>query len=432
MNRNDDSVSRILKVAHLEPELAAQLDKYRRNITVMFTDIKGSTAYYERFGDSAGTLMVHRCNGLLGEIAQRHGGRVIKTIGDSIMASFEDTAEAVAAAIAMQRMITSEEAAKPVTHRISIRIGLNYGPGIVKKNDVFGDVVNTASRVETNAAPEQILVSDTIHEALAGSGRFAFRCLGKFELKGKAETRDLFEVTWNEELSTMPTTAHSLVEANLRGPSDVRFKLQQILRDGSVGGLHPLQRDETIIGQQEGSLTFPHDSKMQPRHARLCIRKGQLFVEPLNGAPVYFSLVGPYRLQEGDVVRMGKQAFQFRANVNALESAAASGMRIRDLVELLQNPPAEFVSLGADKGHYLMREEEVTWGRIKGTYTFPDDPNMSRSHAKVFHRGEDFFLEDTGSRNGTFVKVRESTHIPVGVTLLVGGQLLRVTQTSEE
>ena len=131
-------------------------------------------------------------------------------------------------------------------------------------------------------------------------------------------------------------------------------------------------------------------------------------------------------------MRMGQQSFQFHANVNALESAAASGMHIRDLAELLDKPPAEFASMGPDGGHYLIRDEEVTWGRIRGNHTFPDDPNMSRSHAKVFHRGEDFFLEDTGSRNGTFVKARAKTQVPVGVTLLFGGQLLRVAQVSEE
>ena len=431
MSNQDDSVSRILKFAHLEPELAAQLDKYRRNITVMFTDIKGSTSYFERFGDTAGTLMVHRCNNLLSEIAERHGGHVIKTIGDSVMASFEDNAEAVAAAIQMQQKITSDEASKPDTHRIAIRIGVHYGSGIVKTNDVFGDVANTASRVETNAAPEQIVVSDTIHQALAESGRFTFRYLGKFELKGKAETRDLFEVAWREQSNTMLTATHSLVAPDPRVAGGLRFSLHQIRSDGSTGMVHELKRDAAIIGRHEGDLTFPRDSKMQPRHARVSVHSGQLFVEPLDGSLIFFSLVGTYRLREGDVVRMGRQSFQFHANVMAVEAAAASGIHMRDLVSLMDKPAAEFASLDPEPGHFYIKEDEVTWGRSRGTYVFPDDPNMSRAHAKVFHRGEDFFLEDTGSRNGTFVKVRDKMQIPAGVVLLMGGQLLRVTQVSE-
>jgi pSer/pThr/pTyr-binding forkhead associated (FHA) protein len=51
---------------------------------------------------------------------------------------------------------------------------------------------------------------------------------------------------------------------------------------------------------------------------------------------------------------------------------------------------------------------------------------MSRAHARVYHRGEDFFLEDTGSTNGTFVMAREKTPIPAGVVLTLGGQRLKV------
>src|SRR5690349_2841975 len=160
--RMEDSVTRILKSQASQPELAAQLEKFRRKITVMFTDIKGSTAFFERFGDAAGLMMVEHCNSLVSHIAEQHGGRVIKTIGDSVMAAFEDNCMAIAAAIEMQRALTMENVAKPEPERVSIRIGLNYGPGIVKTNDVFGDVVNVASRVESAASPEQIVISDAL------------------------------------------------------------------------------------------------------------------------------------------------------------------------------------------------------------------------------------------------------------------------------
>ena len=175
----NDGVTRILNLG-TQGDQAAELEKLRRNITVLFTDIKGSTAYFEKYGDSAGLLMVHHCNTLLGKVVESHGGRVIKTIGDSVMASFEDHAEAVAAAIEMQEAITAANLAKPPADRITIRIGINHGLGFVKSNDVFGDVVNMASRVESAASPEQILISDTLHQAVAGSGRFRFRPAGRF------------------------------------------------------------------------------------------------------------------------------------------------------------------------------------------------------------------------------------------------------------
>ena len=431
MNQHD-SVSRVLRSAALHPERAVELERYRRNITVMFTDIRGSTAYFERFGDAAGLLMVHCCNDLLGKAAEQHGGHVIKTIGDAIMAVFDNVNESVLAAIEMQRGVTQENISKPELRRVAIRVGINYGPGIVKSNDVFGDVVNTASRVETAAAPGQILVSDTVPTVLPAETLARLRHAGRFQLKGKAETHDLFEVMWNDQGTLMPSTAHTLVATESRLADVSRFKLQQVRNDGLAGSEHVFQHSAMLVGRLEGDLVFSHDPKLQPLHARLSVSDGQLFVEALRNAPVFFSLVGPYRLEDGDVIRMGEHQFEFHACVNEIESAAATGMRFRELIGMLRRSPAEFVSLDEQrKKRYPIAEEQVTWGRTDATYVFVDDPRMSRSHAKVYYRGEDFILEDMGSRNGTFLKVRNKTPVPAGGMLSMGGQLFRVTRVTE-
>src|SRR5437879_1726009 len=150
-----DDVTKILNRPTGQLDRAAVLESLRRNITILFTDLKGSTNYFEKYGDAAGLLMVHRCNTMLAESVERHGGRVIKTIGDAVMAAFEEPAEAIASSIEMQEAITADNKDKIDSQRISIRIGINYGLGLVKSNDVFGDVVNVASRVESAAAPEQ-------------------------------------------------------------------------------------------------------------------------------------------------------------------------------------------------------------------------------------------------------------------------------------
>src|SRR5713226_6722402 len=97
------TVTRLIQLSRENREVLAELEKLRRFITVMFTDIRGSTAYFERFGDVAGLIMVHECNNALVGIVERRNGRVHKTIGDSIMASFESCRESVQAAIDMQQ-----------------------------------------------------------------------------------------------------------------------------------------------------------------------------------------------------------------------------------------------------------------------------------------------------------------------------------------
>src|SRR5512133_3172991 len=219
---SNDGVTRILNLDTEQLDQAAELERLRRNITVLFTDIKGSTAYFEKFGDSAGLLMVHHCNTLLGQVVERHGGKVIKTIGDAVMASFDNHAEAVAASIEMQEVITADSAGKPEARRVKVRIGINYGLGFVKSNDVFGDVVNVASRVESAASPDQILISDTLYHALLRDNRFRFRLAGRFSLKGKAEERELFEVIWREQ--TGESAAHGMV---VPAAPQVRYRLVQ-------------------------------------------------------------------------------------------------------------------------------------------------------------------------------------------------------------
>jgi pSer/pThr/pTyr-binding forkhead associated (FHA) protein len=145
-------------------------------------------------------------------------------------------------------------------------------------------------------------------------------------------------------------------------------------------------------------------------------------------ADTFLSLVGSYRLQKGDVVSFGNQILEFRVDEAALAEAAASG---KDLSTVLHGAVAEFFSLDADGRRYPILEQQITWGRTKATYTFPTDTAMSRSHAKVYHRGEDFFLEDAGSTNGTFVMAREKMPVPAGAILSIGGQRLKVVREED-
>lgn len=418
----NDGVTRILSLDSERPDQAAELERLRRNITVLFTDIKGSTAYFEKYGDSAGLLMVHHTNTLLGQVVEKHGGKVIKTIGDAVMASFEDHTEAVAAAIEMQEAIVADTADKPEARRVKIRIGLNFGLGFVKSNDVFGDVVNVASRVESAASPDQILISDTLYRALPPGNPFRFRVAGKFNLKGKAEERELYEVVWRD-IGSQTSSAHGLVVPDA---PKVKYKLVQILPDGRAGRELEIKTVWSTVGRTLGEFTFANDEFMEPTHVRMQLDGGQLFLEPIAGADTFFSLVGSYRLQSGDVISFGTQVLEFRVDEAALAEAAQSGKNFGELNATLHGAVAEFVSLNPDARRYPVREEQITWGRTKATYTFPTDTSMSRSHAKVYHRGADFFLEDAGSTNGTFVLAREKTALPSGAILSIGGQRLKV------
>jgi class 3 adenylate cyclase/CHAT domain-containing protein/predicted negative regulator of RcsB-dependent stress response len=183
--------------------------QFRRDVTLLFTDIKDSTAYFEQRGDLRGRQMLLQHNDLLSPIVMQHQGTVLKTIGDTIMAAFVEPATAVQSAIIMQRALRDHNQAQEVAEQIHIRIGINSGQGLVETHDVFGDVVNVASRIESCALPDQILISNTTYERLPGS--IPCRFLGATEVKGKVAPIELYEVHWDERKTFQETVL-------LRGP----------------------------------------------------------------------------------------------------------------------------------------------------------------------------------------------------------------------
>src|SRR5215467_1352465 len=146
------------------------LEKLRSPMTILFSDIKGSTRYAEKKGDVEFMAMINRHNRLLFPVIAAEGGQVVKTIGDSILARFDDPVAAVKAAVGMQRALARDGEGREEIDRIRIRLGLHCGMGLVKDNDVFGDVVNAASRIERQAKAGQVLITENLLEAATVAG----------------------------------------------------------------------------------------------------------------------------------------------------------------------------------------------------------------------------------------------------------------------
>ena len=88
-------VTKILLRAQDDPAVLLELEQFRRSLVVMFTDIQGSTAYFEKHGDAAGLFMVRKYNDVIRSFVQQYGGTLIKTIGDGSMAMFPEIDGAV-------------------------------------------------------------------------------------------------------------------------------------------------------------------------------------------------------------------------------------------------------------------------------------------------------------------------------------------------
>lgn len=153
----------IKRVEELDDELEKRLT---REISILFTDIRGSTTFFRTHGDIAGRLMMQRHYDMLFPLIKEQEGTIVKTVGDSIMASFDDPYKAVKAAIDMQRTLSDYNSNQPSEELIRIRIGINFGRGIIEDSDVYGNVVNVASKLVSIGESDQILVSESIYENL--------------------------------------------------------------------------------------------------------------------------------------------------------------------------------------------------------------------------------------------------------------------------
>jgi len=198
-----------------------QIKSSKRNVTILFTDIEESTKYWHRFGDVEGRLMVDRHNRLLFPVVGKFKGRVIKTIGDSIMAAFATPDNAIKAAIAMQQTMAMERQGDD-SFRIRIRIGIHTGDAIVEQGDVYGDVVNVASRVESKSKGNQILISQTTVARIDDEYAFIFKRKGRFVPKGKDKGLVVYTCDWKNH----PLLIDEIIKSsNLPVSKNLKFKL---------------------------------------------------------------------------------------------------------------------------------------------------------------------------------------------------------------
>jgi class 3 adenylate cyclase len=138
------------------------------DLTFLFTDLQDSTLMYERVGDATAYDLVRLHFKVLEGATREHGGVIVKTIGDAIMARFRDPASAVRTALEMRERV--EQLALRGSAELVLRIGLHRGPAIAvslrDQMDYFGQTVNAASRLQAAAAPGEIVLSDDVFRGL--------------------------------------------------------------------------------------------------------------------------------------------------------------------------------------------------------------------------------------------------------------------------
>lgn len=478
--------------------LDAELEQHLKLLTVLFVDIVGSTRYYEQYGDLAGLVMVQKFMDMLTPVIQEHDGIVIKTVGDAILARFQNAQTATRCSIRMQRLLAERNIQRPVSEQIHVRIALNLGLCLIKDNDVFGDMMNVAARISAATGPDEILISPSVYEQIQHVPDIVVekKATG-VELKGKAEKLDLFAVVWktaeaavsrparpsNAQLAMAtgmfslsqltgspdetpvllgmgsspapappapapPTPAPaSPPQPSLKGTAvlgaekaekpvvaGVRFVLVEVHADGSLGERYNLDRPIKIARSPEGRIRPAGETPAAPEQARLTQLGDAVYIEDLESAKgVFLRLQRPHPLKEGDVILVGRQRLRFDSRGPAPAAPAQPVSPKATLVlgaspAALTNPP-QLVRLDADNqeaDRYPLQGQEIVLGRSRGNFVFPEDHYMSGVHARIISRAGQYVLEDHGSTNGTFVRIRKRALARDGDILFIDDQLWKV------
>jgi adenylate cyclase len=185
----------------------AEAQVTRRLAAILACDVAGYSRLMSE--DEAGTHARRRA--LFSELVEpsiaRHNGRIFKTTGDGLLAEFASAVDAVAHAIEVQEGIVARNQGTPEDHRLTLRVGINLGDVIVEGEDVFGDGVNIAARLEGFAEPGRICISEDVWRLVRGKIETSFLDLGLQNFKNIANEIRVYEVRPGSEAKLIQPAA---------------------------------------------------------------------------------------------------------------------------------------------------------------------------------------------------------------------------------
>jgi class 3 adenylate cyclase/tetratricopeptide (TPR) repeat protein len=254
-------------------------------LTIMMTDLVGSTALRRTHGDRDVDDMLGLQAGIVRDKVAEFGGRMRKSLGDGFLISFPSTVPAVRAAAEIQRALEERSSADP-QHAVEVRIGIHTGQVTEHHGDLLGQAVHVAARVMAEAMGGQILTTDEVRKLAEPRLDWSFLDSGLYWLRGFPERWRLYEVSWNNTSTGARTTAVSTRLTPFVERDAERSRLRRLVDDAlaGAGGL-ALVAGEPGVGKSR--LVAEIGDEAQARGMRLLVGH---CVE-MSGAPPYLPYV---------------------------------------------------------------------------------------------------------------------------------------------
>ena len=269
-----------------------------RTLAILFADVSGSTALYETLGDRSALKTVESVLEVLRGAVAESDGRVVKTLGDEIMAVFPSGAAAAQAATRMQERVGALSG--PGDRRLGVRIGFHVGRVLEEGGDVFGDAVNVAARMAGLAKSGQIVTTAATVKSMPKPTRARTRDLDRLSVKGKQDELRVFELLWQDDEDL---TVLGVRESVLEGGARV-LHLQHGERTLVMGP----DLTTVLIGRDATSDIVIADRTASRLHGRIERRRDKYFYVDLstNGTYVRISNDAEIRLRREQIMLRGQ------------------------------------------------------------------------------------------------------------------------------
>ncbi len=265
--------------------------------TVLFADLRGSTALYETLGNAEATSVVTHCVSAIAEPIKASGGQVIKTLGDGLMALFEAPAHAVQSATLMHEVLATmvsrghERGASAGLRAMRLQVAMARGEVVEMGGDAFGDAVNVAARLIDHAGDNETLATDDVVHGLSAEQQARFRDLDLLNLRGRVEQVRVYMLQ-DRRGGDLAATQFGDVAAPIESPNGLRLRwLDQIQVFG--GAQFPV-----VLGRNPQATFCVDDSRVSRSHCRVDWHGGSFQLADLSFNGTYV------RFADGEVVSL--------------------------------------------------------------------------------------------------------------------------------
>ncbi len=222
------------------------------NLAIVFTDIKGFTERTSRQTHEENQRLLQVHDALLAPLFKAFGGRILKSIGDAFLVTFESPTQAVLSGIAIQDRLWQYNTTAPEHEQLNVRVAINVGEVRVESNDVFGEPVNIAARVEGIAEAGEVYFTEAVYLAM-NKAEVPSQEVGAFELKGIPGKIRVFRVPkgpYRMEAPVMPLPTPAGVPQ--QGPPFANLALSRVPATGTSGA--ELAATAAVLGQRAAVL----------------------------------------------------------------------------------------------------------------------------------------------------------------------------------